>query len=143
MQRQQRVKPAPWRRRRKLDLGDGLRLAATLLVIGLALAAMLLRQAPGWVLAVYLLLSAISAAYYAFDKRAAETERWRVPEMQLHLLDAIGGIPGGLLAQLVLRHKTRKPVFIARTAIIAVTHILLLAPTALGLWRLPPELFFL
>lgn len=45
---------------------------------------------------------------YAADKHFAQTNRWRIPEANLHLLELVGGWPGALLAQRVLRHKTRK-----------------------------------
>ena len=45
---------------------------------------------------------------YAADKHFAQSNRWRIPEANLHLLEFVGGWPGALLAQRVLRHKTRK-----------------------------------
>ena len=48
---------------------------------------------------------------YAIDKSAARQDKWRIPEAHLHLLAVIGGWPGALIAQHVLRHKTRKPSF--------------------------------
>ena len=35
-------------------------------------------------------------------------KQWRTPESTLHLLELLGGWPGGLVAQQVFRHKTRK-----------------------------------
>jgi uncharacterized membrane protein YsdA (DUF1294 family) len=58
--------------------------------------------------AAYLALSGVSVACYARDKRAAERGAWRIPEMTLHLLEALGGWPGALLAQRWFRHKNRK-----------------------------------
>jgi len=48
---------------------------------------------------------------YAIDKRAARKNRWRIPEAQLHLLALLGGWPGAIIAQQVLRHKSVKPLF--------------------------------
>ena len=50
---------------------------------------------------------------YGFDKAAARQKRWRTSEATLHLLGVIGGWPGSLAAQQLLRHKTSKPSFIA------------------------------
>lgn len=48
---------------------------------------------------------------YAFDKNAAQRGARRVPESTLHVLGLLGGWPGALLAQRLLRHKTSKPDF--------------------------------
>jgi uncharacterized membrane protein YsdA (DUF1294 family)/cold shock CspA family protein len=58
----------------------------------------------------FVLASASAVAYmaYALDKHAAEHGRWRIPESTLHSLEMLGGWPGALLAQRVMRHKTRK-----------------------------------
>jgi uncharacterized membrane protein YsdA (DUF1294 family)/cold shock CspA family protein len=45
---------------------------------------------------------------YSSDKRKATNGSWRVPESTLHLLEFVGGWPGGLIAQQTLRHKTKK-----------------------------------
>lgn len=129
------------RRRPRLDLGDILRLAGAGLVLLGALAAMLLRLAPAWVLVAYLLLGVVSFGVYGFDKRAARRGDWRVTEASLHGIDFIGGIPGGLLAQLAFRHKTRKGSFVVMTALIAALHIATLATLTLGLWHVPALLF--
>jgi len=62
-------------------------------------------------LAWYAVLSAVSYFVYWRDKRAAMRGDWRVPEKTLHLLDALGGWPGGRLAQNTLKHKRRKGSF--------------------------------
>lgn len=62
-------------------------------------------------LLLYLLMSMICFVFYAVDKRAARLGRWRVAEAKLHLLALLGGWPGAMCAQSLLRHKTQKPGF--------------------------------
>ncbi len=57
------------------------------------------------------LMSVLTLAFYAWDKRQAGRDGWRVPENRLHLLSLLGGWPGGLLGQRWLRHKTVKARF--------------------------------
>ena len=60
----------------------------------------------------YALMSVASFLMYAHDKEVAGRARWRrTPESTLHLLDLLGGWPGGLIAQQVARHKTVKASF--------------------------------
>ncbi len=56
----------------------------------------------------YAVVSVVSLIAYARDKSKAGRGDWRTPESTLHLLDLFGGWPGGLLAQQLWRHKTRK-----------------------------------
>jgi uncharacterized membrane protein YsdA (DUF1294 family)/cold shock CspA family protein len=64
------------------------------------------------VLLGYICLSVITFLFYAFDKSAAISRNWRTPENTLHLLSLAGGWPGALIAQQLLRHKTRKQSFV-------------------------------
>lgn len=48
---------------------------------------------------------------YAFDKSAARAGRWRTSEQTLLVLGLVGGWPGAIAAQQLLRHKTAKPSF--------------------------------
>ncbi|HSP51929.1 MAG TPA: DUF1294 domain-containing protein [Cryobacterium sp.] len=64
-----------------------------------------------WVAAFYLALSLACFVVYAVDKSAAVASRWRVPENTLLLLGFAGGWPGAIVAQQVLRHKTKKVTF--------------------------------
>ena len=66
---------------------------------------------PLWVLFLYLGVSAITFGSYAIDKSAARLKQRRVAETSLILLGMLGGWPGAILAQQLLRHKTAKPSF--------------------------------
>ncbi len=51
----------------------------------------------------------LAVALFAFDKwRAGKPGAKRVSEWWLAMMGAAGGWPGGLLAMLLFRHKTRK-----------------------------------
>ena len=73
-------------------------------------------QAVGWLewswLALYYVASIVTYACYSRDKTAAENARRRTPETTLQLVSLIGGWPGALIAQALLRHKTRKAAFL-------------------------------
>lgn len=66
------------------------------------------RSLPVVILGVYAALSIVTFFTYAWDKLAANRNWRRVPEANLHGLELLGGWPGGLIAQIVLRHKNRK-----------------------------------
>jgi uncharacterized membrane protein YsdA (DUF1294 family)/cold shock CspA family protein len=69
------------------------------------------RHPPYWVLFVYLGTSLLCILIYWLDKSAAALGRWRVSESALLLLGLAGGWPGAIIAQQLLRHKTRKRSF--------------------------------
>jgi len=72
---------------------------------------------PPACLVLYLGASALAFLAYAGDKSAARNNARRTPERSLHLLGLIGGWPGALVAQQVLRHKSKKEAF--RTVFLA------------------------
>ena len=83
--------------------------------IGAILAFVAVYLVAGWrwgmpltVAGYYVALSILAFAMYAADKRAAQRGRWRTPENTLILVGLIGGWPGAVVAQQVLRHKTKK-----------------------------------
>ncbi|MBE0446113.1 DUF1294 domain-containing protein [Psychrobacter sp. FME5] len=61
----------------------------------------------GW----YVALGVITYLTYAKDKAAAQNGDWRTPEMTLHIMSALGGWVGAMIAQTYLRHKSQKPEF--------------------------------
>lgn len=101
---------SPTRRIPRAGIAVPIALAASFLVALAALAA------AGWLgmswLALYYGASAITYGAYARDKTAAQNAERRTPESTLHLLSLVGGWPGALIAQVRLRHKTRKPSFL-------------------------------
>ena len=72
--------------------------------------------AVGWLETTWLLLycvaSILTYGCYSGDKTAAQNAGRRTPESTLHLMSLVGGWPGALIAQALLRHKTRKPSFL-------------------------------
>lgn len=67
-----------------------------------------MRLSPQVVWGVYGVMSLFCFIATYRDKRKSLTGQWRTPESTLHLLELLGGWPGGLMAQQVFRHKTRK-----------------------------------
>ena len=63
---------------------------------------------PSVVAMVYATASIVSFVAYWLDKAAARGDRWRTKEVTLHLFDLLCGWPGGLAAQRILGHKSRK-----------------------------------
>jgi uncharacterized membrane protein YsdA (DUF1294 family)/cold shock CspA family protein len=86
-------------------------LVAVAVVVGLALwhfFGKLSAMVPAW----YLTTSLITYVVYVYDKAQAESKAWRAPEERLQFLALIGGWPGALAAQHIIRHKTSKPSFL-------------------------------
>lgn len=46
-----------------------------------------------------------------YDKKQAKRKNWRVPEWNMLLMGVVGGGIGGLIAQRIFHHKTRKKYF--------------------------------
>lgn len=66
---------------------------------------------PFAVFGLYLGASLVAFLAYAFDKSAAKNDKWRTKESTLHMFGLIGGWPGALVAQKLLRHKSKKQSF--------------------------------
>ena len=85
--------------------------------------------------AAILYLGASSAALiaYAIDKSAAVHNRRRISEKTLHILALVGGWPGALAAQKLLRHKTVKQPFRR------IFYITVVVNMGMLLWAFSPE----
>lgn len=75
------------------------------------IAAVILGKLPNAVVWLYLIASVLAFVAYALDKSAAQKDQWRIKESTLHFLALVGGWPGALLAQKLLRHKSKKQSF--------------------------------
>lgn len=71
----------------------------------------------------YFVMSVVTYGAYAIDKAAATADRWRTQESTLHMLGLVGGWPGGLIAQQMLRHKSRKASFLIAIWISALANV--------------------
>ena len=129
---QQREAPVPW------TLATGMVLPTFALLCGIIAFRWGL---PGRVPLVYAVASVVCFLAYAFDKSAAMAGRWRTSENTLLLLRLVGGWPGGLIAQHLLRHKTAKPSFLTAfwaTVVVNVVGLLVFTtPIARMLWGVP------
>lgn len=109
------------------------RIAVAIALAALLAMGLILGRLPLWVGFAYVLVGAVSVLAYRQDKVAAEAGHWRVTEMNLLIIDMLGGIIGGLLAQEHYRHKTMKPAFRYASAGIALLHGLWLGGVTAGL----------
>jgi uncharacterized membrane protein YsdA (DUF1294 family)/cold shock CspA family protein len=67
---------------------------------------------PWIVVVAYGAVSVVTFFAYAWDKSSARLGNWRTPESTLHFMGLVGGWPGGLAAQRLLRHKSSKQEFL-------------------------------
>jgi uncharacterized membrane protein YsdA (DUF1294 family) len=72
---------------------------------------------------VYGAMSVVAFQAYLVDKRAAVRDRRRIPETTLHLLELLGGWPGALLAQRLIRHKNAKVGYQVVFWVIVMVHV--------------------
>ena len=72
-------------------------------------------------LAVVNLISIIITVY---DKLSARRGGYRIPEKVLMLFAALGGSPAMFLTMIFIRHKTRKPLFMAGIPLIFIIELI-------------------
>jgi uncharacterized membrane protein YsdA (DUF1294 family)/cold shock CspA family protein len=107
--------------------------AAAVAFVLLVVALVVTGRLPQVIAIVYLVMSILTFGAYAFDKAAARAGGWRTPESTLQALGLFGGWPGALLAQQLLRHKSKKASFIAVFWFSAAANV------AAFLWLLTPS----
>lgn len=83
---------------------------STLFLAGL-IAGWAFSRIPSIVPLFYGAMGGLTFLAYQIDKSAAMSNRWRTKESTLQFMSLLGGWPGALLAQGILRHKTRKSEF--------------------------------
>lgn len=94
------------------------------------------------ILALYLAaINALTFGLYWLDKRAARRGGWRVSEYALLMSGFLGGTVAAILAQQLLRHKTRKTSFQLRFWALTVIQIVLLVTRPAPLEMLLKRLF--
>ncbi len=91
--------------------GIGSSIIAPLFLAAVAFSSFHLNKIPRLFFWWYVIASLLTFIIYARDKAAAKSGSWRTPESSLHLLALLGGWPGAVLAQQVLRHKSKKQSF--------------------------------
>jgi uncharacterized membrane protein YsdA (DUF1294 family)/cold shock CspA family protein len=74
---------------------------------------------------VYLLMSLLTFFVYAVDKTKAHKNEWRTTEQTIHLFELLGGWPGALITQRVIRHKNKKTSFQVIFWMIVAIHIVI------------------
>lgn len=76
----------------------------------------------GWIVLGYAVMSAVTFCAYALDKARARRGGWRIAEKTLHGLELLGGWPGALVAQRVVKHKRRKASYMLVFGLIVLAH---------------------
>lgn len=108
-------------------------IAFVILCTFVSVASIVLFDGRLWLLLWYLLLSVITYTIYAIDKKSAQRSGRRISENTLLLWGLLGGWPGALFAQSILRHKSVKQPF---KALLWVTIVLNIAVFS---WTFSPD----
>ena len=121
--------PAP----RRVPIADVTRMMAAVSIFIAVATLSALGRAPIWFGILYYIMGLASLMLYSADKRYAIAGQSRVRETSMHVVDALFGIGGGLFAQHMFRHKTRKRAFRYITRLIYIVHATLLTALLGGL----------
>lgn len=88
-----------------------------------------------YLLGIVPILSLVSFVMYGYDKRKAKLEGNRVAEKSLHMVNMVGGWPGGLAGSRYFRHKTQKLSFRIVYWLTVAIHVLLMAVWLYLIWK--------
>lgn len=93
-----------------------LRISVIPVLLAIAFSALLILlgsagRIPMAVIFLYLATSLVTFMAYSLDKSAAKSGQWRTQESTLFFMGLVGGWPGAILAQQLLRHKSNKRAF--------------------------------
>ena len=86
-------------------------LIAISLFVLIVLAGTLAGRLPPVIMVIYAVASIVTFLLYWLDKAAAQRGDWRTQESTLLFIGLVGGWPGAVVAQRILRHKIRKQSF--------------------------------
>jgi uncharacterized membrane protein YsdA (DUF1294 family)/cold shock CspA family protein len=120
-------------RLRSVKKADAAIYVCVALFLGALIVLALIDYLRDFVPALYVALGVVTFLAYWKDKRAAQAGRWRTQESILQALSLAGGWPGALVAQRVLRHKSRKVEFLMVYWLTVVANVGVLG------WSLTPQ----
>lgn len=81
-----------------------------------------------------ILINIFTFLAYGHDKKCAKRGEWRIPEIQLHTLELLGGTIGAVFGQKIFHHKNKKKTYKATfyAVIVIQIGIIVLALRQLG-----------
>lgn len=86
---------------------------------------------------IYLIIiNLFSAGFFIFDKKSAERNGRRIPEITLHLLELLGGVFATLILMYVIKHKNRKFKYYIFTYLILILWVAVFLMIRFELYRL-------
>ena len=78
---------------------------------------------PQLLLIYLLIINALGCLLMLIDKIKAKKKRWRIPEVTLFLVAAVGGSIGSLIGMYAFRHKTKHFQFIVGMPLILAVQV--------------------